>query len=127
VEQPGDAIETTSWTVWLEDGMVMARSRGVSSTGESEDEFFSIVREFVDGTPRPLFYDAREWPGGDATAWAVAGSNMDSMLTAGAMLVEPDSSAGKSPFALDRLLIPFRLFTDPAEALTFAQRFRPSE
>jgi len=118
-EPPDDAVETTASTVWFEDGIILERFNGVRSTTETASEIFDVFRDLTGGTPAPLLFDARKWPGGDVEAWTTAVANLESTLTAFALLVEPESRAGVGPFVLDRLTIPFEVFTDEAAALAF--------
>ncbi len=121
MEAPSDAIETIGSLVWMTDGIVVTQAKGVPSTRGSVTELFDAVREVIDGTPRPLLFDARKWPRGDPEAWTTAISNFESTCTAIGMLIDPDSPAEVAGFpdVIDRLLIPFRIFTDEGEAVAF--------
>ena len=127
MDPPDDAIETITATVWFEDGIIINRAEGVASTPESVAEAFGVYHDLTEGTPHPLLFDARKWPGGDPDAWAAAITKFESTVNAIAMLVGPDSPAytGTFPPIIDRLLIPFRIFTDEAEALAFLHSYRP--
>jgi len=128
MEPPDDAIDAISSLVWMEDGIIIARATGAPSTPESVAQVFAAIRDVIgEGSRRPYLFDARNWPGGDVGVWTTAVAEMESTLTAQAMLVEPESSVGKGPFFLDRMPIPFRVFTDETEALAFLRGFMPDE
>ena len=129
MDPPEDAIEVTQGTVWVEDGIVIARTRGVPGTRETVSEAFDVFRGLAGGVPAPLLFDARKWPGDDPAAWDTAVTNLESAFSAVAMLVDPESSAEVGPFpeVIHRLLIPFRIFTDEAEAMVFLRGYLPDE
>ena len=122
-----DAIETTTAFIWIDDGIIFEQANGVPSTSESVNEVFAAMRATSGGVPRPLLFDARKWPGGDVRGWPTAVTNLASSLTAFAMLIDPGSPVGVGPFpdAINRLLIPFRVFTGEAEALAYLRGFLP--
>ena len=126
-EPPEDAVETTTGTVWLKDGIIIERSKGVPTTSETVGEIFGVLRDLSGGVPAPLLWDARKWPGGDVETWTTAFAELKSTLTAVALLVEPESSVGTGPFFLDRMPAPFQVFTDETEALAFLREFIPDE
>ncbi len=121
MDAPDNAIETMGSTVWMEGGIVVTRAKNRPSTRESVTELFDVVRDLVEGVPRPLLFDARVWPKGEPEAWTTAISNFEATCTAVAMLIDPGSPAETTgfPAVIDRLLIPFRIFTDEAEAVAF--------
>ena len=112
--------------VWLEDEIVHVEAKGVASTRDSAKEMFDSVHGLLDGALKPVLFDARNWPSGDSGMWATVVTNLQATFTAVAMLVDPESPAevGQYPQIIDRLLIPFRIFTDKTEALTFLKRER---
>ena len=124
---PDDAIETTGSIIWMDSRIIHGRARGGLGTADTTNEALSLFRELTGGIPAPLLFDARKWPGGDIGAWATAATYLESSLTAYAILVEPESSVATGPYSLDRLPIPFRVFTDAAEALAFLRGFQPDE
>jgi len=129
MEPPDDAIEVTQGTVWVEDGIIIARTKGVPGTSETVNEAFDVFRDLAGGVPAPMLFDARNWPGDHFAAWGSAVGNLQSALSAIAMLREPESPVEVGPFPelIDRLLIPFQVFTTEAEALEFLREFLPSE
>ncbi len=127
MEPPDNAIETTTATVWFDDGIIFSQSNGLPSTSETASEVFDVVRELTGGVPTPRLFDARSWPGGDVGAWTTAVKNLEFASTAVALLVNPGSSAAKGPYLHDRLPVAFRVFTDKAEALAFLQGYLPDE
>lgn len=123
---PDNAREGTASVVWLEDGVIHVQAKGVASTKESAVEMFDSVRDLLAGSRKPVLFDARQWPSGNSAMWATVITNLQSTFTAIAMLVDPDSPSevGEYPAIIDRLLIPFRLFTDEEEALAFLAQDR---
>jgi len=129
VQPPEDAIETGTATIWLEDGIIFERFKGAPATSESTTKVFDVIRDLCEGSPRPFLLDARIWWGGAQEAWGTAVKELTSTFSAVAMLVEPEVAAKIGPFpdSINRLLIPFQVFTDEAEALAFVRSFLPSE
>ena len=129
MDPPEDAIEVTQGTVWVDDGIIIARANGVPGTPETVSEAFGVFRDLTGGVPAPMLFDARDWPPDGPTVWSTAVANIESAVSAIAMLVDPDSSVEVGPFpeAIARLLIPMRVFTDEAEALAFLRESLPSE
>ena len=129
MKPPADAIETSHALIWAEDGIVFSVSRGVRATDETIEENFVIYRDLTQDSRRPLLLDARKWWGGSPDAWGAAIANMESTFAAVAMLVEPETAAtvGAFPAVITRLVIPFQVFTDEAEALLFLHGYLPNE
>ena len=124
VTAPDNAIEGIATLVWLDDEVVHVEAKGVASTRESAMEMFGTVNDLLGGTPKPVLFDARRWPSGDPEMWATIITNLKTTFTAVAMLIDPESPAemGEYPSIIDRLLVPFRIFTDETEALTFLKQ-----
>ena len=118
---PEDAIKTNTETIWIEDGIVIAKLTGEPTTSATVEEAFAVYRDLTKGSPEPLLLDARNWPGADAASWDTAIKNIDSTLSAIAMLVTPEvlSRTGPFPNAINQLMIPVQVFTEEAEALEF--------
>lgn len=116
-----DIIETGGSEVWLEDYIVHVRSTGTRSTSESVSHTFDAIQRLAGGTPRPVFFDARSWPGGETLAWITAIERLPEFFTAIAILVDEESrpALGHYPETIDRLVIPLRIFTDRTDALDF--------
>ena len=122
MEPPDDAIETTTSVIWIDDGIIRIRSiADAPSTAETVAEMFAVIRELTDGVPMPVLDNVRNWPGADHGAWSTFVSDALSLFSAIAWVVDAESSArlGAFPEVIDRLLVPFRVFTDEAEALAF--------
>jgi len=121
MELPEKAIETNTETIWLDDGIVIAKLTGEPTTSATVERAFAVYRDLTKGSPRPLLLDARNWPGADAASWETAIRNIQSTLSAIAMLVTPETllKTGPFPSAINQLMIPVRVFTDEAEALEF--------
>jgi hypothetical protein len=116
VQEP---IITTAASVWMDDGILHIESNGRPSTRESVSETLDAVRSIIGGAPKPVLFDARRWPKGDPEAWIAVIQRMQESFSAVAMLLDANSpgDVGEYPTVIDRLLIPFRVFTDEAEAL----------
>lgn len=116
-----DIIETGGSEVWLEDDIVHVRSTGTRSTSESVSRTFDAIQLLAGRTPRPVFFDARSWPGGETPAWITAIERLPKFFTAVAILFDEESrpEVGHYPETIDRLVIPFRMFTDRNDAFGF--------
>ena len=116
-----DHIETTSARLSLEDGVVRMEPRGVMSTAETVAETLDAITAAFGDELRPLLADARTWVGGDPASWMAFIQRAESMFTAVAVVLDSSPTpdlAQFSPF-IDRLLIPFRMFTDTEAAMAF--------
>jgi hypothetical protein len=108
--------------IWQDDeGIIHMVALGVESSDDTVGESMELVTDLIAGTPAPIFFDARNWPSGDAHSWARFIAQIESVCSAGAVLVDPENPPrlGKYPSLLDALLIPFRVFTDENEAMAF--------
>jgi hypothetical protein len=108
--------------IWQDDeGIIHMVALGVESSDDTVGETMELLADLVAGTPAPIFFDARNWPSGDAPSWARFISRIESVCSAGAVLVDPENPPrlGKYPSLLDALVIPFRVFTDETEAMAF--------
>ena len=94
---------------------------GVESSDRTVRESMELLADLVAGTPAPILFDARNWPSGDAQSWARFIGQIESVCSAGAVLVDTENPPrlGKYPSLLDALLIPFRVFNDETEAMAF--------
>jgi hypothetical protein len=117
------SLETAAVSLRFEGGILTIRSKGVHSTPESIDETFAAAKTLLDGARCPILFDARQWPGGDPEGWVTVISNAEEVFSAGAMLFDESapSVVGRFPEFINRFLIPFRTFTDEAEAMAFLQ------
>ena len=126
VRQPPDrALETSEGFLWIDDGILIGTSKGEASTEGTVSELFAALEELVGEERFPMLFDARGWPGGSLGAWQAAIPHFGKVCTAVAMLVDaepPQATAIHMGQAIDRLLIPFRIFSDEAEAMAFLHR-----
>ncbi len=108
-------------TVWIDDGIIYMKSKGIPSTSESVIQTLAVIHDLADGSRRPTLFDARNWPKTDGKVWATAMFNLRADISAGAFLVDPDSpiDLGRWPETVDQMVIPTQVFTDEAEALKF--------
>lgn len=121
-----NSIETEATVVKLADGIVTIRSKGVHSTQESVERILTSVRDLIGTKRHPMIFDARRWPGGDPAGWTTVISHIESMFTAVAMLVSTsETEIGPFPKVIDRLVIPFRVFTEESDAIAFAKTYVP--
>lgn len=127
MDPPDDAIEITQGTIWLQDGILIERTKDVRSTIEMVAETFRVFRDLGEGTRRPFLFDVRNWRGGEFKAWNLAIEQTLSTFSAVAVLVDPDSAAvaGPYPKSVGKLLIPVQFFTNEEEALAFLRGFLP--
>ena len=129
MDPPDDAVETATSFYWVYDGILYVRNKGIRSTGDTVIDSRTAIRDLMDGAPLPMLNDLRGWPGTDPEGWTTFVQNIASVSSAVAFVVDAESSArlGPWPEAMNRLLIPFQVFTEEAEALAFLQGFLPSE
>lgn len=128
---PRQIVETPSTTLELADGILRIRSKGVETTRESLTQTFRVAMELSDGRRIAVQFDARLWPGSALGGWVHGISNLMENFTAVAMIIDsanpPDFGERLDP--IDRLMIPFRVFTTEAEADAFLRPHveRPSK
>ena len=123
-----EPVETSAATLWVDENILHIRSKGVVSTRDTVVETFEAVGTLTKGSPLPALCDVRMWASGDSESWLGFISAAPSSFTAVAVLVDPDRPPEMAgyPDAIDRLLMPFRMFTDEAEALAFLMPDRSS-
>ena len=119
--QSDDAVETSGSFVWVDDGIIHIRSKGVLSTPDTVAEVVAAVGDLTGGEARPALLDFREWHTDSPEPWQPLISTALSFFTAAAFVVDRDSAPriGEYPEIIHRLLIPFGVFTDESEALRF--------
>jgi hypothetical protein len=113
---------TTGAEVWVDQGVVHIRSRGVTSTADTVAETLAAVRKLVPTGPHPLVWDLRPWPGAAPGAWSKMIPAAKTVFSAAAVLVDESTTPDISSFtdAIDGLLIPLRVFTEEDAAIEFA-------
>ena len=121
MDPPDDAMESTTSVVWIDAGIVYSRMKGTPRTVDSVLETFAVIRDLIDGVPMPVLFDLRKRLASERDKWDTFIEHALSLFTAVAFVVDPESSPriGGYPEAINRLLIPFGVFTDEAEALAF--------
>ena len=128
VDEPNDAIKTRVATIWVENGILVSRSTGVRAAYEDVLEANAVYSDLTKESPLPALFDARKWPGpsGSVQALQATVENMAACFTAIAWLHEPElpPDTARIREVADRLLFPYRLFTDEAEALEFLSKIR---
>ena len=124
---PNEPIETTTARVWLDGGILFMQSTGAESTYETVQGTLRAFEQLTEGERVPLLADARIWPGGDAEAWTHFIKLASEMFTAVATVIDPENAPemGGYPDIVDRLIVPFRVFTEMHEAVAFLEQFRP--
>ncbi len=125
---PPEIVDTPSATLELVDGILHIRSKGVETTRASLTETFSAAMELSDGRRIAVQFDARVWPGSALDGWVHRISNLMENFTAVAMIIDPANppDTGERLDPIDRLMIPFRVFTNEAEAAAFLQLHKPA-
>lgn len=125
---PENAIETTEGTIWLQDGILVQRTKDVVSSAETVAETFDVFHDLTGGSPRPFFFDIRVWQGAELAAWESAIDRTEHAFTAVALLIDPEtpSTAGPFPELVGQRLVPVGIFTDEEEALAFLRSFQRS-
>ena len=123
-------IETQATTVSLRGGYLHIVSKGFASTAESVGETIAAASTLSEGAPLPVLFDARQWPGGDTDSWITVIKEMMSAFSVAAILVDEQQvppNLATHAASVDRLLIPFRVFTDGAEARAFLASYLPGQ
>jgi len=120
-----ELIKTTATSIFIDDlGLLHIASNGVPSTKQTIAETFAAARTLTT-RPVPTLFDARKWPMGGADFWVTFIDLLPSVVSAGAILIEPDRATGLGGFprAVNRLMIPFEVFTDEDQATEFLSQF----
>ncbi|MGH8912995.1 MAG: hypothetical protein ACRDZM_00575 [Acidimicrobiia bacterium] len=118
-------IETQAATVFADDqGLLYIVSNGTPSTDRTVKETFAAARTLTI-RPMPTLFDARQWPIGGSDFWVTFIDELPSVVSAGAILVDPDDEAalGGFPRAVNRLMVPFEVFTEQDAAVVFLRQF----
>lgn len=120
-----EVITTQASEVSLDEhGLLHIVSNGSPSTDETVEETFAAARSLIEH-PVPTLFDARKWPIGGSDFWVKFIDSLPSVVSAGAIVVEPDDAAGLGGFpkAVNRLMVPFEVFTAEEAAVEFLLRF----
>jgi len=118
-------IATRASSIFVDDhGLLHIVSNGTPSTPETIEETFGAARALTP-TPVPTLFDARQWPVGGSDLWVTFIDLLPSVVSAGAILIEPEGAAGLGGFprAVNRLMFPFEVFSTESEAMDFLLRF----
>jgi len=121
-----DERQSTTARIWMDDeGILRYVSIGVESTEATVVEGMQIVRELSGDVPVPILFDARSWKGGDPKSWIKFIAMIESVCSAAAIIVAPESPnvMGGFPEAIDGLVLPFRVFPDENAALDFLRQY----
>lgn len=126
VDPPVDAIETAHGTIWLQEEILVERTKPLFGTVEMAEETFDIFRDLAEGSPRPLLFDIRQWKGGEPEAWQLTIESTSSLFTAVAVLIDSNSAptVGRFPEIINRFMVPAQLFTDEEKAMDFLRGFQ---
>jgi hypothetical protein len=120
-----EVIKTKASSVFFDDhGLLHIVANGTPSTEETVKETFAAARSLA-AHPIPTLFDARKWPIGGPDFWVAFIDALPSVVGAGAILIETDASAelGGFPRAVNRLMVPFEVFTSEEEAVAFLLRY----
>ena len=124
-----EAIHTTTARIWRDaQGILHIESLGVASTADTVRETFAAIGQILGAEKAPFFFDARNWPSGDADSWIEFIKGVTEYCTAGAILIDPANppALGAFPEALSRLLVPFSVFADQDAATEFLRESEQS-
>jgi hypothetical protein len=123
VPQP---IETPGTTVSLVGGIIRIRSKGIESTPETLDATFDAVSRLTDREPHPVLADVRSGLSWETATWSTFITRAASAFTAIAVVTNAEGGPDPGPFqdTIEKMLMPFRMFTDEAGALEFLEAFR---
>lgn len=122
-----EVIETTAASVFVDDhGLLNVVANGIRSTAETAREMFAAARSLID-QPTPTLFDFRLWPPARADFWATFIDLLPATVSAGSVLITHGGRAqlGAFPEAVNRLMVPFDVFTDEDEAKEFLLRYQP--
>lgn len=122
-----EVIKTTAASVFVDDhGMLHIVSNGTQSTGRTARETLTAARSLLTG-PVPTLFDARSWPKARSDFWVTFIDLLPTVVSAGAILVAESGreDLGGFPGAVNRLMVPFEVFTDEEEAVAFLMQFVP--
>ena len=116
----------TQATRVIDDGdVIRVIGIGAQHTPATVVETFAAVQELSGSDRMPILFDARDWGEIELPSWVQFVSNIERVCLAAAVLVEPDDLTqyvGIFPDVVDRLVIPFRVFEEEADALAFLAR-----
>jgi len=117
----GSPIETPTTTVWFDGAVIHIRTKGVPSTAHTLEETFRAVRAVTGGTAHPVLTDARPGLSWEPPTWGTFLANAPAAFTAIAVLIDPAAAPNPGSFQeiIEKFFMPFRLFTDEAEAMAF--------
>lgn len=126
-EDDSPMIETANGYLSLAGGILIIRTKANQGTEASFAEALDAIGRLGDGVPRPALWDVRAWQGATPEAWGYLIPRIARLVSAVAMIVraDRDQRVGPFPAAIDRLLIPFRIFIDEQKALEFLRDFTP--
>ncbi len=115
-----DSVETTTSFVWIDDGIVHIETKGTPRTADSVSTTFGAVRDLLGTARMPALLDLRKRLPSDQDSWAIFIKNAQ-MFSAAAFVIDPDvhPRVDVYPEIINRMLIPFQVFTTEAEALAF--------
>jgi hypothetical protein len=122
VEPPESAVESGHSTYWVQDGILVERTRDMRFTREMVEDSFQVLRGLRGVSAMPFLFDIREWKGATTDAWLVAIQNTLDLFSAVAVLVESEESLSAIPSfpkAVGQLLVPVQFLTDENEAMDF--------
>ncbi len=125
IEGDSPVFETSNGYVSLAGGILILRAKGGQSTVPSFTEALDVIGRVGGGVPRPALWDVRLWRGVTPEAWGYLTPRIARLISVVAMLVSPDQHhlVGPFPDVIDRLLVPFRVFTDRQEAMEYLNAF----
>ena len=126
-EDDSSVVETSNGYLSLASGILIIRTKANQGTEASFAEALDVIGRLGEGVPRPALWDVRAWQGATPDAWGYLIPRIARLVSAVAMIVraDRDQRVGPFPAAIDRLLIPFRIFIDEQKGLEFLRDFTP--
>lgn len=117
-----DIRKTETGRIWVDDeGIVRFVATGARSTADTSAENLAALRELTGGKQAPILFDVRAWPPAHPSFWHQFIDTVATMCVAGAVIVDGPAldRLGEFPQLIDKLLVPFHVTSDEADALAF--------
>ena len=125
-DMPTHTIETPATSVSFDDEIIRIRSKGMPSTPETLTATFEAVKRLTSGTPHPVLADARAGISWEIPTWKTFIEGATTSFTAIAVVVDPAGETDPGAFRtiIEKLIMPFRLFTEESAALEFLKEIK---
>ena len=113
---------TSATKIVFEDGVVQVIGIGEPHSAETVVETFEVIRDLTGEVKHPMLFDVRDWGPIELPAWVEFVRQIEQTTMAAAVVADPDMStefADTFVGMIDRLVIPFRIYSEEAAARTF--------